>query len=41
LPMVIPGLLWGDWKGGFFFVGALRMTACHHVSFILFVKGKS
>ncbi|KAG2147637.1 hypothetical protein DEU56DRAFT_131314 [Suillus clintonianus] len=27
LPMVIPGLLWGDWKGGFFFVGAVRMTA--------------
>lgn len=32
LPMVIPGLLWGDWRGGFFFVGTLRMTACHHVS---------
>ena len=36
LPMVIPGLLWGDWKGGFYYVGALRMTACHHVSSLLF-----
>ncbi|KAG1724344.1 hypothetical protein EDB19DRAFT_1949787 [Suillus lakei] len=35
LPMVIPGLLWGDWKGGFFFVGALRMTACHHSTFCI------
>lgn len=40
LPMVIPGLLWGDWKGGFFFVGALRMTACHHVSFPFHIKGQ-
>jgi len=31
LPMCIPGLLYGDWRGGFYFVGALRMTACHHV----------
>lgn len=31
LPMCIPGLLYGDWRGGLFFVGALRMTACHHV----------
>jgi hypothetical protein len=31
LPMSIPGLLYGDWRGGFYFVGALRMTACHHV----------
>jgi len=32
LPTCIPGLLWNDWRGGFFFVGALRMTASHHVS---------
>ena len=31
LPMCIPGLLYGDWRGGFYFVGALRLTACHHV----------
>ncbi|KAG1816256.1 hypothetical protein EV424DRAFT_1410607 [Suillus variegatus] len=35
LPMIIPGLLWGDWKGGFFFVAALRMTACHHCTFCI------
>ncbi|KAG6373059.1 hypothetical protein JVT61DRAFT_7120 [Boletus reticuloceps] len=35
LPMSIPGLLYGDWRGGFFFVGALRMTACHHCTFCI------
>ncbi|KAF9240030.1 hypothetical protein BU15DRAFT_87767 [Melanogaster broomeanus] len=35
LPMCIPGFLWGDWKGGFYFVGALRMTACHHSTFCI------
>jgi stearoyl-CoA desaturase (delta-9 desaturase) len=29
---VVPGLLWGDWQGGFFFAGALRLTIAHHVS---------
>jgi stearoyl-CoA desaturase (Delta-9 desaturase) len=31
LPLLIPGLGWGDWKGGLYFVGALRMTITHHV----------
>ncbi|KIJ06764.1 hypothetical protein PAXINDRAFT_103232 [Paxillus involutus ATCC 200175] len=35
LPMCIPGLLWGDWKGGFYFVAALRMTACQHSTFCI------
>lgn len=41
LPMVIPGLLWGDWKGGFFFVGAFRLTACHHVGSVFFIEDKT
>jgi len=36
LPSVIPGVLWGDWNGGICFVGALRMTCCHHVRCIYF-----
>lgn len=32
LPTVIAGLCWGDWLGGLYFAGALRMTICHHVS---------
>jgi Fatty-acid desaturase len=32
LPTIIPGLLWGDWKGGFVFAGNLRLTVAHHVS---------
>ncbi|KAN0082611.1 hypothetical protein V8E55_008406 [Tylopilus felleus] len=35
LPMCIPGLLHGDWQGGFYFVGALRMTASHHSTFCI------
>ncbi|KII85414.1 hypothetical protein PLICRDRAFT_44716 [Plicaturopsis crispa FD-325 SS-3] len=35
LPAVIPGVLWGDWKGGFYFVGALRLTLCHHCTFCI------
>ncbi|KAG6331140.1 hypothetical protein ID866_7948 [Astraeus odoratus] len=35
LPMCIPGLLWNDWLGGFYFVGALRMTAAHHSTFAI------
>lgn len=36
LPTVVPGLLWGDWKGGFCYAGALRLTVAHHVSRLLF-----
>jgi stearoyl-CoA desaturase (Delta-9 desaturase) len=32
LPTIIPGLLWGDWNGGFFLAGNLRLTIAHHVS---------
>lgn len=34
LPALIPGVFWCDWKGGICFVGALRMTICHHVSLL-------
>lgn len=30
LPSIIPGVLWGDWKGGFYFSAALRLTVAHH-----------
>jgi len=33
VPTLIPGLLWGDWKGGFFFAGAARLTFVHHSTF--------
>ncbi|TFK47579.1 delta 9-fatty acid desaturase protein [Heliocybe sulcata] len=33
LPTVVPGLFWGDWRGGFFFAGALRLTFVHHSTF--------
>lgn len=35
LPTVIAGLCWGDWLGGLYFAGALRMTICHHSVFCI------
>jgi stearoyl-CoA desaturase (delta-9 desaturase) len=35
VPTVVPGLLWGDWKGGYFFAGAARLVFVHHVCFLL------
>jgi stearoyl-CoA desaturase (delta-9 desaturase) len=32
LPAVLPGALWGDWRGGLFFAAMTRLTAVHHVS---------
>lgn len=32
VPTVIPGVFWGDWKGGYFFAGAARLVFVHHVS---------
>ena len=34
VPTAIPGLLWGDWKGGYFFAGAARLVFVHHVCFL-------
>ena len=31
VPTVVPGLLWGDWKGGYFFAGTARLVFVHHV----------
>lgn len=31
VPWAIPGYLWGDWRGGIFITGFLRITAVHHV----------
>ncbi|KAJ3483709.1 hypothetical protein NLI96_g6129 [Meripilus lineatus] len=33
LPAAIPGCLWGDWRGGLFFAGLLRLTCVHHSIF--------
>lgn len=32
LPTLVPGVMWGDWKGGFYFAASLRLTIAHHVS---------
>ncbi|KAI6099495.1 hypothetical protein EDD16DRAFT_1658265 [Pisolithus croceorrhizus] len=31
LPTVVPGLGWGDWQGGYVYVGLLRLLFIHHV----------
>lgn len=33
LPTVIPGLLWGDWRGGYVYAGAARPLFIHHSTF--------
>lgn len=33
VPTVVPGLLWGDFLGGFVFAGAARLTFVHHSTF--------
>ena len=33
VPTVVAGLLWGDWRGGFFFAGAARLLFVHHSTF--------
>jgi stearoyl-CoA desaturase (Delta-9 desaturase) len=35
VPTIIPGLLWGDFKGGYFFAAAARLVFVHHVSLVL------
>lgn len=33
VPTVIPGLLWDDWKGGYFFAATARLVFVHHSTF--------
>ncbi|TFY81300.1 hypothetical protein EWM64_g2712 [Hericium alpestre] len=33
LPTLIPGLLWGDWRGGYVYAGAARLCFVHHSTF--------
>ena len=33
VPTVIPGLLWGDYRGGYFYAGAARLLFVHHSTF--------
>lgn len=32
-PMLVAGLGWGDWKGGFVFAGLCRLVCIHHATF--------
>ncbi|KAJ3757119.1 delta 9-fatty acid desaturase protein [Lentinula raphanica] len=34
-PSIVPGLVWGDWWGGFCFASALRLTVAHHSTFCI------
>ena len=31
VPTVIPGVFWGDWRGGYFYAAAARLVFVHHV----------
>ncbi|KAG8905501.1 hypothetical protein FRB99_008846 [Tulasnella sp. 403] len=33
IPTIVPGLLWGDFRGGFFYAGAMRSCFVHHSTF--------
>ncbi|BFZ53822.1 stearoyl-CoA 9-desaturase [Savitreella phatthalungensis] len=32
-PMLVAGLGWGDWRGGYFYAGVLRLVFVHHATF--------
>ncbi|KAJ3280457.1 hypothetical protein HK104_000652 [Borealophlyctis nickersoniae] len=32
-PTLVAGLGWGDWKGGYFFAGVMRLVFVHHATF--------
>ncbi|KAF9514859.1 hypothetical protein BS47DRAFT_1361424 [Hydnum rufescens UP504] len=33
IPTIVPGLLWGDYRGGYFYAGAARLLFVHHSMF--------
>jgi stearoyl-CoA desaturase (delta-9 desaturase) len=33
IPTVVAGLGWGDWRGGYFYAGAMRLCFVHHSTF--------
>ncbi|KAJ1919811.1 stearoyl-CoA 9-desaturase [Mycoemilia scoparia] len=35
VPTCIPGLLWGDWRGGYFYASIGRIVAVHHATFCI------
>ncbi|KAJ2655626.1 stearoyl-CoA 9-desaturase [Coemansia sp. RSA 1199] len=35
VPILIAGLGWGDWRGGFFYAVVLRMVLLHHATFCI------
>jgi len=34
-PTLVPGLLWGDWMGGYFFSAIARLVFVHHATFFV------
>lgn len=34
-PTLVAGILWGDWMGGYFHAGLLRLTFVHHSTFMV------
>ncbi len=34
IPTIVPGLLWNDFRGGFFYAGTARLLFVHHVSIL-------
>lgn len=35
VPTIVCGLLWGDWKGGYFIAGVARLVFVHHSTFFV------
>ncbi|KAJ9052378.1 stearoyl-CoA 9-desaturase [Entomophthora muscae] len=35
LPTFVAGLGWGDWKGGYYYAGLLRLSLSHHATFCI------
>ncbi|KAJ9063395.1 stearoyl-CoA 9-desaturase [Entomophthora muscae] len=35
LPTLVAGILWGDWKGGYYYVGIARLVFVHHATFCI------
>ncbi|KAI0242549.1 stearoyl-CoA 9-desaturase [Massospora cicadina] len=34
-PTLVAGMLWGDWKGGYYYAGVVRLVFVHHATFCI------
>ncbi|KAJ9063391.1 stearoyl-CoA 9-desaturase [Entomophthora muscae] len=34
-PTLVAGVLWGDWKGGYYYAGVVRLVLVHHATFCI------